>query len=125
MHRCIGNNTKRLLVLANTADVPEHLGFLKKILRSVDFDFEQDILFATISPEESFNLLNSTLIQDVATLMLFGVPPKCIGLHVYDARRLLVFDRFRVLLAPSLATLVSDAEQKRALWGLLKNAFQI
>lgn len=123
--RCTGNNAKRMLVLANSTDIPEHLGFLKKILRAVGYDFETDVRFATLESSEEFRLLNTQLIKEQDTLLAFGVAPTQIGLQVHGSRRILQFDKLTVLLSPALHILASDEQQKRSLWSMLKQHFQI
>ena len=121
----MGNNARKMLVLANAHDIPAHLALLKKILRAINCDFDQDILFATAGTDESIRLLNTPLIKECETLFLFGIPPQNVGVRVHSTQRILHFTSFRILLAPALSVLAGDDNQKRALWSLLKQAFPV
>ncbi|MDX1407083.1 MAG: hypothetical protein R3330_03090 [Saprospiraceae bacterium] len=114
-----------MLVLADAADAPAHLTLLKKILRAIGHDFDQDIWFATLESSESYRLLSSDVLQSVRTVLMFGIPPGNVGIRVHGAQRILQYDGFRVIMAPALSVLAEDGNQKRALWNLLQEVFQV
>lgn len=118
-----GNNEQGVLVLCLADDIPDHLVLLKKILRSVGCDFEQDIAFATMRSGERYALLSDEAVLNNRVMIAFGIPLTSLGFSAWTGAGLFQFEDITVIHAPDLATLESSPEAKRDLWASLKYVF--
>jgi DNA polymerase III psi subunit len=121
--RLKGNNTRGVLVLARSEDIPQHLLLLKKILRSVSCDFDKDIAFATIQEGEEYAMLADEKFMQNSICLIFGIPLRAVGIAVEIQSNLLEFDGLTIIRAPALSELESSPESKRELWSYLKRTF--
>jgi len=122
-HRCIGNNARRTLVLAEQKDFEEHGVLLTKILRAVELDFNQDVSFISMESGESLNLLSTSSAKDYDNLLLFGINPRQIGLMTNARLSLLRLEEHTVIASTQLSTIATDPKAKRILWDHLKEVF--
>lgn len=122
--RIIGNNSKRLLVLSFPDDFDKNGVLLKKILRAVDFDFEQDISFLTVEPNEQIGFMQSVELKNYDTVILFGVTLPQIGLSIQTKRTLFRLENLTLILSQTLGVISENAQAKRELWGHLQQVFK-
>jgi len=122
--RCIGNNARRALVLAEQKDFQEHSALLKKILRAVNLDFEHDVSFLSMQKDEMLNLLNTTHVTEYNHVLLFGIAPSQIGFKMKPGLDLLKLEALTIIVSATLDSISKDALAKRKLWELLKNVFK-
>lgn len=81
--RCIGENTKHLLLIYNPAEQLEELQpFLSKILQAVQLDLQKDALQLTVNTEECFQLAAIANNKNCKTVIIFGHPLPQLGLHL-------------------------------------------
>lgn len=121
-----GANHKRVFVICEDSEVAENLPFLKKVLRSVDMDFDQDVHFTLVSPEIKVQLLSDPQMQAYDHLILFGIRPSQIGITGGDKAgcSMFQFEKITCIAAPRLSELNSNADHKKQLWSALKHLFQ-
>lgn len=121
-----GSNNKRALVICEDSDVAENLPFLKKILRSVDLDFDQDIHFIPVEANLNMHLLSSPGMKAYHNLILFGIQPSQIGIIGGDRPgcTMFQFETLTCVASPRLSELNSHSEHKKQLWSALKQLFQ-
>lgn len=123
-NRCLGNNARRTLVLAERYDFEVHGVLLTKILRAVEFDFERDVSFLPMEQDEALCLLNTSSAKDYDYLLLFGIQPSQIGLLTNPRLSLLKLENHTVIVSTDLSTIAKDAKAKRILWEHLKDVFK-
>jgi hypothetical protein len=124
--QCAGANTKNTLVLILDADAAGYLSFLKKILRAVDLDFDEDIHFLPAPENLETQLMADPQIASYSKLVLFGIRPSQIGIRDADKAGCCVFqfEKLVCVSAPSLADIDKFPNHKKHLWSALKQAFQ-
>ena len=123
-NRCIGNNARRTLVLAERNDFEVHGVLLTKILRAVELDFERDVSFLPMEQGEALSILNTSSAKDYDYLLLFGIQPRQIRLLTNSRVSLLKLENHTVIVSSSLSTIAKDAKAKRTLWEHLKDVFK-
>lgn len=123
---CSGANAKSTLVLSSGSEVAQSLPFLKKILRAVDLDFDQDIHFLSTSADLQIQLLSVPQFDAYEKLLLFGLKPSQIGILSGDHAgcQVFQFERLTCVSAPALAEIEAQAVQKKQLWVALKQVFK-
>lgn len=121
-----GANGKRALVICEDSDAAENLPFLKKILRSVDLDFDQDIHFTLVKSDVNIQLLSDPKMNAYDNLILFGIQPSQIGIAGGDRTgcTMFQFEKVTCVATPRLSELNANAEHKKQLWSALKQMFQ-
>ena len=120
--RLLGNNARKMLVLAEAEDFKNHRDLLEKILGAVEYDLQADTAVLTLSPQERINL--SSEIEQCEHLLLFGISPTQIGLNVNLKKRLIQLERLTIVRSGPLGKVASDTNEKRALWQVLKSVFK-
>lgn len=124
--QCSGANHKNTLVLILDADAEGYLSFLKKILRAVDLDFDEDIHFLPASEHLDIRLISDPQIDAYRNVVLFGIRPSQIGIRDADKAGCCVFqfEKLVCVSAPSLADIEKYPDHKKHLWSALKQVFQ-
>lgn len=118
-----GNNRSQVLVLVRATDIPDHLPLLKKILRSIDCDLEEDVAFAILQESETYPIMSDPSMKDNKIICIFGIPPERIGTATDRERGVLRFETTTVIAGPSLEEMSKKPAAKRQLWGFLKEVF--
>ena len=113
--------------MSTGSHISGHLAFLKKILRSVDLDFDQDIHFLSVPSDLQSVMISDPQISMYRKVILFGIRPTQIGIHANDSPPcgLFQFEGFDCLTAPTLDEIESTPEYKKQLWDGLKQIFEI
>ncbi|HPI05231.1 MAG TPA: hypothetical protein PLM41_02550 [Saprospiraceae bacterium] len=112
-----------ILALAES-NQSDNTDFLKKVLSAAQLDLERDTLFAEIPESEPVDMAASLRIKPAAQVLVFGIPPKQLGLHLNAP----VFQPFAFygttwLFADALSVLEPDKTKKGLLWTALKTMF--
>lgn len=123
----IGQFAKGIWVLAQ-AETPgsSNTDFLKKVLSAAQLDLERDTLFAEIPENEPVDMAACLRIKPAANVLVFGLAPAQLGLHV-EARPFQPFSFYGTtwLFADALSVLEPDKTKKGLLWTALKSMFLI
>ncbi len=102
----------------------ENLDFLKKVLAAAQLDLERDTLFAEIPPGEPVDMAATLRIKPAEKVLVFGIPPQQLGLHIEaPVFQPVVFYGATWLFADALSVLAPDKTKKGLLWTALKSIF--
>ncbi len=123
----IGNGgfAKGVWVLALAEPSPdENRDFLKKVLAAAQLDLERDTFYSEIPLYEPVDIAAGLRIQPAETVLVFGILPAQLGLHI-DAPAFQPFSFYGVqwLFADALSVLAPDKNKKGQLWTALKSLF--
>lgn len=114
--------TKSIVVLLHQAK-KEELELLGKIFQAVGKNILSDAYVINEKEVPSFK----TIVQAVEfnKLLVFGLAPQQIGLHVsIGAYQLLHFQNKQILFSHGLTTIATDLNHKKQLWAQLQAMFQ-
>ncbi|TNE55865.1 MAG: hypothetical protein EP344_13050 [Bacteroidetes bacterium] len=103
---------------------PAHTGFLEKILAAAGLNLEKDTLFAEIPEQKPFSFLSVIREKQAERVLVFGVPPKQLGLQT-NTRLYQPFSFYGVsfLFADALSVLAQNKTLKSQLWQALQLMF--
>jgi hypothetical protein len=120
-----GGFAKGIWVLALAeAQQTGNTDFLKKVLGAAQLDLERDTLFAEIPENEPIDMAACLRIKPAAQVLVFGIPPKQLGLHLQaPAFQPFAFYGTTWLFADALSVLEPDKTKKGMLWTALKTMF--
>lgn len=123
---CAGSNAKRTLILSVSAETAGNLPLLKKILRAIDLDFDEDIHFLYTPDNFQTQLMADPHLGSYRRLILFGISPSQVGIPSRGTAECQVFhfEKCVCIAAPSLDDIEKKPEQKKVLWSALKMVFQ-
>lgn len=112
-----------VLAVAEPAQA-ENLDFLKKVLAAAQLDLERDTLFAEIPLGEPVDMAATLRIKPADKVLVFGIPPEQLGLHIQAAAfQPVAFYGTTWLFADALSVLAPDKVKKGLLWTALKGMF--
>lgn len=111
-----------IIVLLRNADRNE-LNLLAKIFQAVGKDLAKDA-FVINQPEIiTYKAINTAF--NVKKLLVFGIEPKEIGLHLrINAYQATNFQGLELLFSHNLKTIAEDLAKKKQLWGQLQVMFK-
>lgn len=123
--RLKGSNQKALLVVLKT-DEKSLIPFLQKILQAIKMDWEKDILVLEIDSNTNLKLSEIWDSHKINQVLVFGIPPKQLGLNInIKAYEPLNWTNRQLLFSHDL-TYLNDpkhAAYKKTLWNALKSLF--
>lgn len=124
-----GNRRGVLLVIDQQDDQKELTDFLGKILSAVQIDMEEDALLLKITKGENISFSHFARAHTVHHALLFGVPPRQLGLHFAPPpQHPIAFGGRYFLYTSALQALFEEREAPSrplaaALWKNLKKLF--
>jgi len=114
---------KDLLVILNQADFDEHESLLRKILTSINYDFESNAASLILAAEEEINIAKLTR-EHLSHVLVFGVDPKKLGMNIQvGGYQFYKSETFSILVAHKLTKLQKEKMLKKRLWDALQNEF--
>jgi hypothetical protein len=122
---CTGLNKKNILLITTKAEIPDQLPFLKKVMRAVDIDFDEDLHFCISEDDLSVTALSDERVLAYDKLISFGFHASQLGIQDKDLPSSVVcyFERITCLIAPLLRDIAEEPRQKKQLWSALKEVF--
>jgi hypothetical protein len=112
---------KSIAVLVCNASESD-LVFLSKILAAVKLDFDKDILLINSSSLPVFNQFRA--LPSIDKLLVFGILPADIGLHIMaKPYNLINFNNYSLLFVHALKDISEDVNKKKLLWQQLQVLF--
>ena len=120
-----GNFARQLIVcVLHEPDFPQNKDFLEKILTAAKLNMAQDALYVEIAGTEAFSLLLAIQKRHARQVLVFGVPPKQLGLSIQvPLYQPFEFYGADFLFAEKLSLLEPDRDRKGRLWAALKAMF--
>jgi len=114
-------NPKSILILTPQAAKEDTL-LLQKIMQAVGKKMEEDVFFVNDSTLPTFKQLYP--IKELQFLIVFGLRPEQIGLHVNTKPyQPIVFQGVKILFSHALSEIATDVNKKKALWVALQQLF--
>lgn len=98
--------------------------FLFSILTAAKLDMSKDVFLQKVTKQTSFSFIRSKTNQKIEKVLLFGIAPNKLGIHLdlkkYQA---MFFQDCTFLFADDLAEIQTDVAKKRALWTCLQEIY--
>lgn len=120
-----GNCQKQLIIVVcqdNYGDAESEL--LNKMMKAIHYDLTEDVSLIKVDSKASISLSN--LVPSWKDLILFGVNPNDVGIHVqYKLYQILSMEGKRVITADNLTIISGDASKKQLVWALFQKMFLI
>jgi len=122
---CTGSNKRNILLIITRQDIPDQIPFVKKVLRAVEIDFDEDIHLYIQEKTTALSVLSDPKVLAHDTLIVFGLKPSQLGIYDSDqfSCQICSFEKITCLLAPPLHEIASAPELKKQLWDRLKEIF--
>ena len=104
----------------------DNIDFLKKVLAAAQLDLDGDTFFAEVPEAEPLDMAAALRIKPATQVLVFGIPPRQLGLHV-EAPLFQPFSFYNTtwLFADALSILAPDKTKKGLLWTALKTMFLV
>jgi hypothetical protein len=119
-----GNNKKGILILCNHSENAEINDFLKKIMGAVNCELGEDTAMLEIKDATGLNWSDILRKSNSKSIILFGIDPIEMGLHLKIAPyQLLNWNDLKILYADKLESILSDKNKKALLWRELQLMF--
>lgn len=119
-----GGFARRVLIISSLGDAGAR-AFLEKVLGAVQLNLAQDTLFVALQSGGQVALTPLLREKQPTQVLVFGLKPDDLGLHVQPVLYQPVnFLQTNLLFADDLATLEPDRDRKTRLWAALKTLFQ-
>jgi len=100
--------------------------FLQKILAAAKFDIADDIFLYNLTNADQISFKQLKKAIPIKCLLLFGIHPKTIGLHVNClAYEPFQFNELTIIVADDLKIIEADQKLKGALWNSIKETFDL
>lgn len=116
------NPSKTILIYLKGAK-EEEIQFLGKVLKAVNRDIEKDTYLINDLDTPTLKTINKLV--DFTKVLVFGMNPKEIGLHVrINPYQLFSFQDKQFLFSQSLNTIANNVEQKKIFWAQLQLMFR-
>jgi hypothetical protein len=116
------DGNKSVVVLLKDAN-QEEIDLLGKIFKAVGKNLETDGCLLNSSSSPSYKEVTDVI--DFKKLLVFGIAPKDIGLHLnVKIYELIPFQHRELLFSHSLKVIMSDLNKKKMLWGQLQLMFK-
>ena len=114
--------SKSIVVLLKGAEEAE-IALLSKIFQAVGKNLETGGCVINDRKLPSYKMINSAI--NFKKLLVFGIAPKDIGLHLnVKAYQLIPFQDRQLLFSHSLEVITNDLAKKKQLWGQLQLMFK-
>ena len=115
-------NVKIAVLLQNASE--DDLVLLAKIFKAVGKDSKEDVLCINDSNVVAYKDLIAQ--HDVEKILVFGMQPKTIGLHLKcSIYQIIRFQEREIIFAHSLAEIASDLNKKKQFWSQLQVLFAV
>ncbi len=123
LEQCQGKNQKGIFLLYAKDEV-EELPFLKKVLQSVQLDFDQDVLSFMGDATTSFSVSDLYQTTSITKVLVFGLPPSQIGLQLHLSKyQAYPINNRTYLFADRLPDIAANKNLKGHLWKGLQELF--
>ncbi|MBR9921611.1 MAG: hypothetical protein GYB31_12305 [Bacteroidetes bacterium] len=114
---------KRILLVSDTEIAP-HREMVGKMIGAIQFDLVSDVQTIEITTEEAFSLMRLCRGSDIKEIILFGIDPEKLGLHLeWPLFRPLLLSGYKILQAESLNKISNNKDNKLKLWNALQQMF--
>ncbi len=124
LEQCQGKNQKEIFLLYPKEDT-EELPFLKKVLQSVQLDFDQDVLSLQGSASTTFSITDLYQNTSITKILVFGFVPTQIGLQLNLSKyQAYPINTRTYLFADPLSAIADNKNLKGQLWKGLQSMFE-
>ncbi|MFN7117465.1 MAG: hypothetical protein ACK4TA_11745 [Saprospiraceae bacterium] len=130
LQRCVGQNAKNTLVIFQTSENEAELRiFLEKVFAAAQVDLVKDTCVLSVTPLENFSFSRLYQHFDLQTLIVFGIPPVRLGIHLQvKPYEILRYENCTYVFADDLQAIYEERQQggKRMsgeLWKVLQTLF--
>ncbi|MEO7175347.1 MAG: hypothetical protein ABIV51_05820 [Saprospiraceae bacterium] len=119
-----GENQKGLVVVYRSEKSQKEAKlFLEKIVSAIKMDPDRDAKFIYLPPKHSISLFSMN-IEPINQILLFGISPAEIGIHIlFETYTNFPVQKSRLFVCHSVDLLAENVELKKGLWTKLQNIF--
>ncbi|BDS10633.1 hypothetical protein [Aureispira anguillae] len=113
---------KRSIVVVLNRIIEEDLVLLAKIFQAIGKKMEEEVCL--IDGSDGLNYKDLRAVLDLEELLVFGMTPNEMGLHLsISAYQIVEFQNARLLFSHDLNTIANDLSKKKQLWQQLQLLF--
>lgn len=123
VYKISGQGLKQLLIVVESENYGiEEAALLGKMIKAIQYDQISDVYLLAVDKGAQLSL--STIVESWKDIILFGVSPHQIGIHIeFRPYTILSLEGKRALYVDDLISLGTHAAKKQALWALLQKMF--
>ena len=118
-----GQGSKQLVIVVESENYgKEEAELLGKMIKAIQYDQISDVYLLAV--EKGAQLSLSAIVESWNDIILFGVSPHQIGIHIeFKPYLILPLEAKRALYVDDLKSLGTNAAKKQALWTLFQKMF--
>lgn len=118
-----GEGQKKLVIVTDALTFTDaEKETLDKMMMAIKYDPKADLVKVVLPA--GINISLSNVVGPYKDLIIFGVTPERLGLHIdYKMNEIIQFDRSRLLICDTIREVIAVPQKKQILWAKLQEMF--